>query len=131
MKQDYKRYNYRDNVGLVTGLEQFEDYLNGKLSNITVDTDIIEESVKKGMDDSISKIEDGLDKVNENIENAKNEIIENENCHHPCICNLATKQDIQCAVRTINNHTDEKFDSIDFQKQFSDLNEQIKELNNA
>ena len=44
---------------------------------------------------------------------------------NPCV---ATKQDIADAVTKINAHTDEKFNEVDFLKQFSDLNEQIKNI---
>jgi hypothetical protein len=43
---------------------------------------------------------------------------------------LATKDDIANAVTQINSHTDEKFDEVDFLRHFSDLNQQIANLNN-
>ena len=64
-------------------------------------------------------VKDGICGVNCHIENAKNEIINNMSCGvNPCV---ATKQDIADAVTKINAHTDEKFNEVDFLKQFSDL----------
>ena len=47
----------------------------------------------------------------------------------PCMCNVATKKDIQNAVEKVNQHTDSKFDEVDFIKNFTDLNNEIKKLN--
>ena len=88
-----------------------------------------------------------VDGIMEAIEDAKNEVKEqlqeqfkDTNKHiccsteHsidkiPCMCNVATKKDIQNAVEKVNQHTDSKFDEVDFIKNFTDLNNEIKKLN--
>ena len=88
-----------------------------------------------------------VDGIMEAIEDAKNEVKEqlqeqfkDTNKHiccsteHiidkiPCMCNVATKKDIQNAVDKVNQHTDSKFDEVDFIKNFTDLNNEIKKLN--
>ena len=49
----------------------------------------------------------------------------------PCMCNVATKKDIQNAVDKVNQHTDSKFDEIDFKSQFENLNNQLNNIQNG
>lgn len=143
-KQNYKRYDYNSDVGIVTRDEQIKEYLDKKFSSIDVDVNVdmssVEEKIEKSSQDTIDKIESstqstieklehGLGKTNCHIERAKNEIINNSSCCNPCQTNTITKDDITNAINEINSHTDDKFNEIDFEKQFSDLNEQIKNLN--
>lgn len=114
-RESYKRYDYDTDTGLITKTEQIKDYLDEKLSNISVDTDLIQTTIETSIDKSMDKIDCQFKAVNCHIENAKNEII-NNSCG-TCTCNLATKEDIKNAVCQINQHTDEVF---------SDLNEQVK-----
>lgn len=125
---DYKRYDYNTDVGLIGRTEQFIDYIDNKLDNFSINTDEIKETVKESVDESMKEINCNIKHVNYHIEEAKNEIINNmSDCGgHICDCNIATKADINKAVCQINQHVDEKFDEIDFLKQFSDLNEEIK-----
>ena len=69
--------------------------------------------------------------TNCHIENAKNEIIEKvEQGKSQCAAfHTETKEAIADAIDNINRHTDNKFDEIDFETKFSDLNEQIKSFN--
>lgn len=124
---DYKRYGYDTDVGLIGRTEQLIDHIDSKLDNININTDDIKNTIKESVDDSMQTVNCNIKHVNYHIENAKNEIINNITCGSTCTCNLATKDDIDKAVCNINNHVDEKFNEIDFLKQFSDLNEQIKE----
>ena len=125
-KESYRRYDYDSDVELITRTEQIEDYLDSKFSNISVDTDVVKDTIETTINDSMQDVKNGICGVNCHIENAKNEIINNMSCGvNPCV---ATKQDIADAVTKINAHTDEKFDEVDFLKQFSDLNEQIKNI---
>ena len=123
-KESYRRYDYDSDVELITRTEQIEDYLDSKFSNISVDTDVVKDTIETTINNSMQDVKNGICGVNCHIENAKNEIINNMSCGvNPCV---ATKQDIADAVTKINAHTDEKFNEVDFLKQFSDLNEQIK-----
>ena len=125
-KESYRRYDYDSDVELITRTEQIEDYLDTKFSNISVDTDVVKDTIETTINNSMQDVKNGICGVNCHIENAKNEIINNMSCGvNPCV---ATKQDIADAVTKINAHTDEKFNEVDFLKQFSDLNEQIKNL---
>lgn len=125
-KESYRRYDYDSDVELITRTEQIEDYLDSKFSNISVDTDVVKDTIETTINNSMQDVKNGICGVNCHIENAKNEIINNMSCGiNPCV---ATKQDIADAVTKINAHTDEKFNEVDFLKQFSDLNEQIKNI---
>lgn len=125
-KESYRRYDYDSDVELITITEQIEDYLDSKFSNISVDTDVVKDTIETTINNSMQDVKNGICGVNCHIENAKNEIINNMSCGvNPCV---ATKQDIADAVTKINAHTDEKFNEVDFLKQFSDLNEQIKNI---
>ena len=125
-KESYRRYDYDSDVELITRTEQIEDYLDSKFSNISVDTDVVKDTIETTINNSMQDVKNGICGVNCHIENAKNEIINNMGCGvNPC---AATKQDIADAVTKINTHTDEKFNEVDFLKQFSDLNEQIKNI---
>lgn len=125
-KESYRRYDYDSDVELITRTEQIEDYLDSKFSNISVDTDVVKDTIETTINNSMQDVKNGICGVNCHIENAKNEIINNISCGvNPCV---ATKQDIADAVTKINAHTDEKFNEVDFLKQFSDLNEQIKNI---
>lgn len=125
-RESYRRYDYDSDVELITRTEQLEDYLDSKFSNISVDTDVVKDTIETTINNSMQDVKNGICGVNCHIENAKNEIINNMSCGvNPCV---ATKQDIADAVKKINDHTDEKFNEVDFLKQFSDLNEQIKNL---
>ena len=125
-KESYRRYDYDSDVELITRTEQIEDYLDSKFSNISVDTDVVKDTIETTINNSMQDVKNGICGVNCHIENAKNEIINNMSCGvNPCV---ATKQDIADAVTKINAHTDEKCNEVDFLKQFSDLNEQIKNI---
>lgn len=125
-KESYRRYDYDSDVELITRTEQIEDYLDSKFSNVSVDTDVVKDTIETTINNSMQDVKNGICGVNCHIENAKNEIINNMSCGiNPCV---ATKQDIADAVTKINAHTDEKFNEVDFLKQFSDLNEQIKNI---
>jgi hypothetical protein len=125
-KESYRRYDYDSDVELITRTEQIEDYLDSKFSNISVDTDVVKDTIETTINNSMQDVKNGICGVNCHIENVKNEIINNMSCGvNPCV---ATKQDIADAVTKINAHTDEKFNEVDFLKQFSDLNEQIKNI---
>ena len=124
--ESYRTDDDDSDVELITRTEQIEDYLDSKFSNISVDTDVVKDTIETTINNSMQDVKNGICGVNCHIENAKNEIINNMSCGvNPCV---ATKQDIADAVTKINAHTDEKFNEVDFLKQFSDLNEQIKNI---
>lgn len=128
MPRTYRPYEYDYDTPYKGRTNQIEDYLDKKLSNISVDPVLIRRTIESSVHDSLGDIDCKFCSVHNHIERAKNEIIENENTE--CTCHLATKEDIANAVNQINMHTDEKFDEIDFPTQFADLNQLIANLNN-
>lgn len=128
-KIDYRAYGYDvSDIGLLNRTDQIKQYLEEQFSNITIDVDgqsIGEtissslENVTESVSTTMNCISDKIDKTNVHMEKVKNEIIANVNSNNTCLCNLATKSDIQSAIETINANTDEKFE---------DLNEQVKGL---
>ena len=148
---DLRRYDYGDYTPLTSRCEQIKEYLDEKLNGIDSEhiSTTIRDSVNENMDDIKQKIchtnchiENAKDEIiddikhkichtNCHIENAKNEIIEKvEQGKSQCAAfHTETKEAIADAIDNINRHTDNKFDEIDFETKFSDLNEQIKSFN--
>lgn len=93
------------------------------------ETSLTIDEVKDAIDNSLDK---KLKHIDCHINCATNEIISEirESSQDICMCNIATKNDIQCAVNNINTHIDSKFDEIDFIKQFDNLNNQLNEIKN-
>ena len=149
---DLRRYDYGDYTPLTSRCEQIKEYLDEKLDGIDSEhiSTTIRDSVNENMDDIKQKIchtdchienakneiiDDIKHKIchtNCHIENAKNEIIEKvEQGNSQCAAfHTETKEAIADAIDNINRHTDNKFDEIDFETKFSDLNKQIKSFNN-
>lgn len=130
--KDYRKYGYKDDVPLVSRCEQMYDYLDKKFSSVNIDTDQIETTIENTINNSLGDINCKFCNVNCHIETAKKEIIETvkENSTSQCLCNLATKADVQQVIDDINKHTDSKFTEIDFNAKFEDLNEQVSAINN-
>ena len=149
---DLRRYDYGDYTPLTSRCEQIKEYLDEKLNGIDSEriSTTIRDSVNENMDDIKQKIchtdchiENAKDEIindvkhkichtNCHIENAKDEIIEKvEQGKSQCaIFHAETKEVIADAIDNINRYTDDKFDKIDFETKFSDLNKQIKSFNN-
>ena len=149
---DLRRYDYGNYTPLTSRCEQIKEYLDEKLNGIDSEhiSTTIRDSVNENMDDIKQKIchtdchiENAKDEIiddikhkichtNCHIENAKDEIIEKvEQGKSQCaIFHAETKEIIADAIDNINRYTDDKFDKIDFETKFSDLNKQIKSFNN-
>ena len=149
---DLRRYDYGNYTPLTSRCEQIKEYLDEKLNGIDSEhiSTTIRDSVNENMDDIKQKIchtdchiENAKDEIindvkhkichtNCHIENAKDEIIEKiEQGKNQCaIFHAETKEAIADAIDNINRYTDDKFDKIDFETKFSDLNKQIKSFNN-
>ena len=126
MPRTYRPYEYDYDTSYVGRTGVMENYFDRKFSSISIDKDEIRETIEESVHDSLGDIDCKFCSVHNHIEHAKNEIIDSQ----PCMCHLATKEDIANAVNQINTHTDEKFDEIDFAQQFTNLNEQLSNLNN-
>lgn len=105
--------------------------------NVSVDVDI--DSIKDAIDEKLSETFEGfnsnldehLDKITCKIKHAEHHIIdeiEEHSMDNQCLCHLATKADIKNAVDTITQNTQQIIDDINFDEQFENLNNQIKEL---
>lgn len=127
MPRTYRPYEYDYDTPYIGRTEVIESYLDKKLSNVSVDTNLIRNTIKCSVHESLSDVDCQFCSVHKHIDRAKDEIIN----HEPggCMCHLATKEDIANAVEQINTHTDEKFQEVDFELQFMNLNEQLARLN--
>ena len=148
---DLRRYDYGDYTPLTSRCEQIKEYLDEKLNGI--DSEHISTTIRDSVNENMDDIKQKICHTNCHIENAKNEIIDDikhKICHTNCHIENAkneiiekveqgksqcaafhteTKEAIADAIDNINRHTDNKFDEIDFETKFSDLNEQIKSFN--
>ena len=148
---DLRRYDYGDYTPLTSRCEQIKEYLDEKLDSM--DSEHISTTIRDSVNENMDDIRCRLCHTNCHIENAKNEIIDDikhkichTNCHientkneiiekveqgkSQCAAfHTETKEAIADAIDNINRHTDNKFDEIDFETKFSDLNEQIKSFN--
>lgn len=127
---DLRRYDYGDYTPLTSRCEQIKEYLDEKLDGM--DSEHISTTIRDSVNENMDDIRCRLCHTNCHIENAKNEIIEKvEQSKSQCAAfHTETKEAIADAIDNINRHTDNKFDEIDFETKFSDLNEQIKSFNN-
>lgn len=128
MPRTYRPYEYDYDVPYIGRTGVIENYLDKKFAGISVDKDEIKETIETSVTESLGNIDCKFCSVHNHIDRAKNEIINNS--ESGCTCNLATKEDVTNAVTQINAHVDEKFDEVDFLRQFSDLNQQIAAINN-
>lgn len=135
-KNDLRTYDYSDNSTLSSRYDQLKKYFDKKFNDIDVgDIDVI---INDAFDKNLEELKVRLDTTDTNIDNAKNEIIQtindnnNDNdqgCHCCCCPTVISDNSINKIIEGVNHHTDEKFNEVDFVQRFTDLNEQIKQLN--
>ena len=113
IKTDYRCYKFFDKVPLISCKDQMKLYFDNKFGaiDIDIDTEEIKETIVNIID---SSLDSKLNKVHKHIEDAK---------EHLCC-------DVYCAKNDIKNHIDHKIDTINFEEQFSNLNEQVTEILN-
>ena len=117
IKTDYRRDEFFDKVPLISCKDQMKLYFDNKFGAIDIDIDSeeIKETIVNTIDSSLdSSLDSKLNKVHKHIEDAK---------EHLCC-------DVYCAKNDIKNHIDHKIDTINFEEQFSNLNEQVTEILN-
>lgn len=126
---DLRRYDYGDYTPLSSRCEQIKDYLDARLNGM--DSEHISTTIKNSINENMTDVKRGLCHTNCHIESAKNEILEKvEQGKSQCATfHEEAKEEIAKAIDNINQHTDDKFAEINFEQKFSDLNEQIKSLN--
>ena len=88
----------------------------------------IKTSVQESVTESLQDIDEQFDKVNDNIRKATEVIINEIDINKPCLCGLATKEDINVAIQEINTHTTHSLEEYNFNEQFTNLNEEIRKL---
>ena len=127
---DLRRYDYGDYTPLTSRCEQIKEYLDEKLNGI--DSEHISTTIRDSVNENMDDIKQKICHTDCHIENAKDEIIEKvEQGKSQCaIFHAETKEAIADAIDNINQYTDDKFDKIDFETKFSDLNKQVKSFNN-
>lgn len=142
MNNDIRTYNFCDDSPLISRTTQVKEYLDKKFSDIKVDVDFTD--VEQKITDSTSEIKETIDtsssdikntitestdgikesitenttELKETINTSTSEIKEAIEDAKPCLCNLATKDDVTEAKKEIIKEIDEKF---------VDLNELIKQ----
>ena len=117
IKTDYRRDEFFDKVPLISCKDQMKLYFDNKFGAIDIDIDSeeIKETIVNTIDSSLdSSLDSKLNKVHKHIEDAK---------EHLCC-------DVFCAKNDIKKHIDKKIDPINFEEQFSNLNEQVTEILN-
>ena len=117
IKTDYRCDKFCDKVPLISCKDQMKLYFDNKFGAIDIDIDSeeIKETIVNTIDSSLdSSLDSKLNKVHKHIEDAK---------EHLCC-------DVYCAKNDIKNHIDHKIDTINFEEQFSNLNEQVTEILN-
>ena len=121
IKTDYRRDEFFDKVPLISCKDQMKLYFDSKFGAIDIDIDseeikeTIVNTINSSIDSSLdSSLDCKLNKVHKHIEDAK---------EHLCC-------DVFCAKNDIKKHIDNKIDTINFEEQFSNLNEQVTEILN-
>lgn len=121
IKTDYRRDEFFDKVPLISCKDQMKSYFDNKFGaiDIDIDTEEIKETIVNTIDSTLdstlnSTLDNKLNKVHHHIEDAK---------EHLCC-------DVFCAKNDIKKHIDNKIDTINFEEQFSNLNEQVTEILN-
>ena len=121
IRTDYRRDKFCDKVPLISCKDQMKLYFDNKFGaiDIDIDTEEIKETIVNTIDSSLdstlnSTLDNKLNKVHKHIEDAK---------EHLCC-------DVFCAKNDIKKHIDNKIDTINFEEQFSNLNEQVTEILN-
>ena len=111
---DIRIYNYYNEEPLVTRQTQAKNYFDKKFANIKVDADL-------------SGVNEKLDNIDTHISTSTNEIIEKIEDSKPCLCHLATKDDVcnaKCEIiHKIESSKEEIINDID--DKFVDLNDLI------
>lgn len=113
IRQDYRGWKFWDKVPLIPRDQQWKAYFEGKFGAIDVDVDIDTDEIKETIQNTINNsLEGKLCQVHKHIEEAKEHLC-CDICHAKC---------------DVKQHIDNKFDAINFEEQFSNLNEQVETI---
>lgn len=137
MRNDIRMYGYKDDAPLISRIEQAKEYFDDKFANIIANVDLTEietkiaestSAVQSSMSQSEKSIIDNISSINTSIDDAKSEIIEAVEDSKPCLCNIATKDDIKQSKTDIINEIDNSKDLIikEIDDKFVNLNELVQ-----
>lgn len=114
MINDIRVYNYDENGLLIGRTSQIEEYLDKKFSSIEVDVDL-------------SKVERKLCNIDCNITHSTEHILDAIEESKPCLCHLATKEDLKQAKCNIIQEIKESEQTIikEIDEKFVNLNDLI------
>lgn len=113
IRMDYRGWKFRDKVPLIPRDQQWKSYFDAKFGGIDVDVDIDTNEIKETIENALnSSLDSKLCHVHKHIEDAK---------EHLCC-------DICCARKDIKEHINSKFEEINFEEKFSNLNEQAETI---
>lgn len=118
---NYNTYDFNPDTPFIP----ISDDCTCNCGDVIVDVDGIMEAIEDAKNEVKEQLQEQFKDTNKHICCSTEHIIDKI----PCMCNVATKKDIQNAVDKVNQHTDSKFDEVDFIKNFTDLNNEIKKLN--
>ncbi len=154
-RADYRPWEFADNVQLIPREVQWKAYFDKKFGDIDVDIDmdefkgIVEEVVETNIEPVNINIEEAKTEINNNITDSKEEIITHidevkEDVKEGVINEINASEenivnkiedakehlccDICCSKNEIINHIDSKIDAVNFEEEFSNLNEQVAEI---
>lgn len=137
MRNDIRMYGYKDDAPLISRIEQAKEYFDDKFANIIANVDLTEietkiaestSAVQSSISQSEESIIDNISSINTSIDDAKSEIIEAVEDSKPCLCNIATKDDIKQSKTDIINEIDNSKDLIikEIDDKFVNLNELVQ-----
>lgn len=123
MLNDIRVYNYDSNEPLISRMAQAKEYFDNKFANIHMEIDL--SGVEGKIDNSTEEIKEA---INNAADNSTSEIIDAIEESKPCLCHLATKEDVCKAKCAIISKIEEDKDLIikEIDDKFVDLNELIK-----
>lgn len=130
---DYKRYGYDDNVPYKSSCESIKEYLDDKFAGVNgVDKKEIHDTITESMKESMSGVNRQLNGIKHDIHCSTHVIVDEIHEHSgggcgECLVDAITEK-LDDAVKRVNDHTDKRFDGVNFEQHFSDLNDQVAEI---
>lgn len=130
---DYKRYGFDDNVPYQSCCERIKDYLDDKFAGVNgVDQKEIHDTITSSINESMSGVNCQLHGIKHDIHCSTHVIVDEIHEHagggcQQCLVEKISEK-LDDAVNRVNAHTDERFDGVNFEQKFSDLNDQVAEI---
>ena len=129
---DYKMYGYDDAVPFKSKCENMKEYFDEKFAGVNdVDEATIRNTIHSSVSESMCGVNHQLHGIRHDIHCSTHTIVDEIHAHSgDCgdCCNERMAAKIDEAVERVNAHTDERFNGINFEQKFSDLNDQAEEI---